>query len=73
MRTSTQNSTNPEPGNHQAPPALMRFKGGFLVLAGIGFALLVSFLAHRFDVAGALEFPRGDRRQPKRWVRTGIH
>ncbi len=43
--------------NHQTPPAIMRFKSGFLVLAGLGFALLVSFLVHRLDVPGALEFP----------------
>jgi len=57
MRSSTPNETLPNPDDHQSPPAIVRFKGAFLVLAGVGFALLVSFLVHRFDITGALEFP----------------
>lgn len=57
MQFSTQNSPNPEFNEHRIPPPLMRFKGIFFVVAGTLLALLISFMAHRFNVTGALEFP----------------
>ncbi len=57
MQFSLQNSAKSALDKHHIPPALMRFKGVFLLLAGAALALLVSFLVHRFDVTGALEFP----------------
>lgn len=57
MRFSRQNLHDPESVVRLIQSAAVKFKGLLMVVGGAGLLLIVSYLIHRFEASGALEFP----------------